>query len=123
MACFNFSAKARHQAAIYQKSLVADEYGGSTNTWTLLATVWAVVEPKSGNERFVQGANESTITTKIIIRYQSAFLDPAVGGQAKITIDGIDYSVAYVKSVHDDLKNHGKAFQIIGATMGGNEIG
>ena len=121
MTCMNFSQRARHRASIYQKNLAADNYGGFDNTWALLATVWAIVEPKSGSERFLQGANESTVTTKIIIRYQSDLKDTADGGQVKITIDGVDYSVLYSKNLADDGKNYGHAYQEFGAVMSGAE--
>ena len=40
----------RQRLRIEEKSLVADEAGGRTETWVEVATVWASVSDESGNE-------------------------------------------------------------------------
>lgn len=46
-----------------------DEYGGYTETWQDIATVWANIKPLRGREFFQAQQIQSEVTHKITIRY------------------------------------------------------
>ena len=63
--------KLGERIVIEQATLAADGYGGQVKTWATLATVWANVASKSGNERFSEdrtnafGMYSFTIRTRL----------------------------------------------------------
>ena len=60
--------KLKHRITIEQPSRTADTYGGYTETWTTLVTVWAKIEPTKGLDRFFAHKVEHITTHKITIR-------------------------------------------------------
>lgn len=61
----------RHRLTIKQKSVVRDDYGQETITWTTFATVWGSVEPLSGDTYIAGQQLEAAVDTRIRIRYLS----------------------------------------------------
>jgi SPP1 family predicted phage head-tail adaptor len=61
----------RHRVAIEQVAATGDGYGGRTESWTVLATVWAAVEPLSGREYFQAQQAQAKVTHKVTMRYRS----------------------------------------------------
>lgn len=62
----------RHRVTIQQNTPTQDAFGEPIESWSTYATVWAAVEPLTGNERFVPvGAQvQATVSTRIRIRYR-----------------------------------------------------
>lgn len=50
---------------------VSDNQGGYTESFTSVATLWASIEPANGYEKFQAGQNETPITHKVLMRYDS----------------------------------------------------
>jgi len=61
--------KMRHRIKFQTLSLVGDGQGGSVETWTDFAEVWADVKPTSGRERLYAQRIEDLQDHKITIRY------------------------------------------------------
>lgn len=62
----------RHSISIQQESRVADGGGGSTLSWTNVATgISAAIEPLRGGERLRAMQLEDSITHKVTIRYRA----------------------------------------------------
>lgn len=61
----------RHRITIQQRSLASDGIGGSTETWSTLATVWSKIEPMSAGQVAWASSLEHRVTHKITIRYRS----------------------------------------------------
>lgn len=63
--------KARHRVAIQSLVSSSDGQGGVTSTWATAATVWAVVEPLQGMERYVANQTQRNVSHRVTIRYRS----------------------------------------------------
>ena len=63
--------KLRHRVTIQQLIRGDDGYGGTIETWQDVATVWAVIEPLRGNERYTAQQVQSELTHKVTIRYRA----------------------------------------------------
>ena len=60
----------RHRVTLEERVSVADGGGGATESWNEVATLWAAINQKSGQER--EGADRSSplTRTEITIRYR-----------------------------------------------------
>ncbi len=61
----------RKRVAIQAESSTPDGAGGYTLGWATVATVWADINPVTGNEAFVAQHLEGHITHRITLRWQS----------------------------------------------------
>lgn len=69
--CADVVSKMKRRVTIQNVSMVSDDQGGFTETWTDGATIWAGVEPASGYEKFQAMQMQTPITHKILTRYRS----------------------------------------------------
>lgn len=87
----------RHQVEIF--SLVETQ---STNTgemvqsWSSLGTVWASIESLKGQEKWAAAQRQSTIDTKITIRYLSG-----VSVKGKIVYGSITYMIESIINIDE----------------------
>lgn len=63
--------KLRHRVSLQSATTVNDSYGQPTRTWATYATVWALVEPVSGEESTLAMQLQGGTTHKITIRYRA----------------------------------------------------
>lgn len=68
-----------------------DEIGQPIEAWTVLATVWAAVEPQAGREFVAAGAAQTELTTKVRIRYR-----PGITSGDRVTHNGRVYNITSV---------------------------
>ncbi len=61
----------RHRVDIQEPTDGTDSYGGVTQAWALLSTVWAQVEDLRGREFVSSEQLQSEVTTRITIRYRT----------------------------------------------------
>ncbi len=61
----------RHRITFQSGAEIEDEHHGHTIQWNNIATVWAKVDPVSGNEFYYSQQLKNTITHKITIRYRN----------------------------------------------------
>ena len=61
----------RHRVTIQLEERNEDGYGGHTPTWRDLDTVFASVEPLSGQEAVVARQLQDTVTHKVVMHYRS----------------------------------------------------
>lgn len=66
--------KLRNLITIEREQSVSDGAGGSTITWSTVATPRAFIKPMSGGERLQAMRLEATVTHRIFIRYRSDLL-------------------------------------------------
>ena len=59
----------RHRVAIQTESTAVDSYGEPTASWSTDETVWASIEPTSGNEVDIGEGQAGIITHRIFMRY------------------------------------------------------
>lgn len=111
MKCGEWRAKASHKITIQEYTFTSDDYGGSTTGWVTQSTVFAMIKPISGREVFQSDQAQSRVTSKMVIRYQSALKNTAETGKYRVSYDGRLFPVKYVRNLDDDMKNEGKAFQ------------
>ena len=63
------AGKLRHRVSIQTESTAVDTYGEPTASWSTDATVWASIEPTSGNEVDIGEGQAGIITHRIFMRY------------------------------------------------------
>lgn len=63
--------KLRHRVTLQTKTTTTDAGGGTTETWTDTATVWAAVEPLEGTERLRAMQVSPTLSHRIRMRYRA----------------------------------------------------
>lgn len=61
----------RHRVTIETKQEARDRHGGIVEGWTLLAQVWAAVEPLQGRELFLAQQVDARLSHRITLRYQA----------------------------------------------------
>jgi len=59
----------RHRVSIQAESTAVDTYGEPTSGWATDETVWAMVEPLSGNEQDIGEGQAGIITHRVMMRY------------------------------------------------------
>lgn len=73
------AGRLRHRVRIEEKRYLLDsngdawqdpQTGATRQEWTLVATVWAAIEPMSAREFVQSQAMQSQVTTRIVIRYR-----------------------------------------------------
>ena len=65
------TGKLRQRVTIQELVRTDDGYGGITETWQDVATVWAAVEPLRGNERYRAQQVQSELSHKVTMRYRA----------------------------------------------------
>ncbi len=53
-----------------------DDAGALARVWRPVASVWARIEPRRGAEIFPAGAQESVLTSEVIVRWRSDVASP-----------------------------------------------
>lgn len=61
----------RKQVAIQQEQQTSDNAGGYALAWITLATVWADINPVSGNKIYVSEHLEGHVTHRVMMRWRS----------------------------------------------------
>jgi SPP1 family predicted phage head-tail adaptor len=86
-----YPTKLGRQIVLKSRSTARDSYGGQSEAWTTVATVWAGIRPLTSRERMAAAAVQSDVSHQITIRYQPQFADPKVlaAMRAEETKDGI----------------------------------
>jgi SPP1 family predicted phage head-tail adaptor len=63
--------KLRHRVTLQQPVDTDDGAGGTTRTWSEVATLWARIEPMSADERVAAERIEAAADTRITIRWRA----------------------------------------------------
>lgn len=124
--CIDFSKEAKHRITIQQNSGTVDAYGGTSDSWAGVGNnsgvVWAIVKPASDYTRVQSDQLQTRITHKFTIRYQSAFADLRTFVKHRIVLDSRYYDIRAIKNMDDELKDYGKAYQVILADESGSDV-
>lgn len=108
-----FASKARNRITIQQKVVTDTAYGGQAIVWDTVGNYWAQIKPSTGNEVFRSEQLQSRVTHKILIRYQSDFVNTKDFAAFRITYQGRVFNIRYIRNLHDDLETEGLEFQEI----------
>jgi SPP1 family predicted phage head-tail adaptor len=79
----------RKLVTIQQRSLTQDSYGGQSETWSDVMTVWASIEPLSSRELMAAQAVQSETTHQIRIRYM-----PGITADMRAVYNGRYFNLA-----------------------------
>ena len=113
-ACDNFAGRANKRITIQPRTETPDTRGGQTIVWTTgNISAWAIIEPQSGREIFLQGQEQSRVDSKMTIRYQPGIKDTAIGAKYRVSFDSRLFTVLAVKNLDEDMKREGKAYQVL----------
>lgn len=85
------AGKLRHRVRIERQATVLDSFGQQSTGWTLVATVWAAVEPLSAREFAAASQAQSELSARITIRYRADLL-----ASDRIVFRGKTYNIAGV---------------------------
>lgn len=85
------AGKLRHRVRIERQVTVLDSFGQQSTGWTLVAAVWAAVEPLSAREMIAASQVQSSVTARITIRYRADLL-----ASDRIVFRGKTYNIAGV---------------------------
>ena len=109
----DFASSANTRISIQSAATTEDAYGGRSETWTELFSVWAEVEPTTGREIYVSARLQSRVDAKITIRYQAALSDTATTAKYRAVNGSRIYNIKAVKNLDDDMKREGMDFQML----------
>ena len=110
MKCGEWSKNAKDLITIQKQVLLADNIGGSTNTWTNVVIPWAWVKPLSTFESVQSEQLRGTTTHKMLIRYDLLLADVKVVSAYRILLDGRIHNIKGTKLLDSTGKNYGKVF-------------
>jgi len=111
MKCGEFAGNAKHKITIQSRSEAGDAYGGSDTTWATQSTVWAAITPLSGREVYQQEQKQSRVSSKMVIRYQSALKNTVTTAKLRVSYDGRIFPVDYIRNLDSDMKSEGNVYQ------------
>ena len=66
----NAASRFRHRIAPERPSVTQDSIGDTLVTWLRVDEVWADIEPRSTNERYIHQSLTSTVSHNVYIRYR-----------------------------------------------------
>jgi len=97
---------------LVQRAITAtDGFGGQTQTWQTIASVWASVTPISDGERFRAGEWAADITTRFAIRWSA--IAKTIDAKDRLIFDGRTFEIYGVKEL-----GHRDGVEITGAARG-----
>lgn len=88
----------RQRVAFQTATVTQDGFGEPDQTWTTIATQWAMVQPLKGAERFSANEIQAEITTRIVTRNNSAM--DSLGPGDRATWDARTFDIKSV--IHRD---------------------
>lgn len=59
------------RVTLQTKTRTRDDMGGYAETWTSVATCWALVRPMSGKERALAAQQQASVNYKVVVRYRA----------------------------------------------------
>lgn len=65
------SGRLRHELVLEECSYVPDSFGGHTEAWTEIASLFAMIEPVSPRSVFGAGQSLETVTHRVTIRWRA----------------------------------------------------
>ncbi|MDX1922676.1 MAG: phage head closure protein [Alphaproteobacteria bacterium] len=86
----------RQRLYVQQENPVADTGGGNAMAWTTINTIWASIEPVSGNEQMIAGKPSGTVTHRIHTRYD-ATITPAM----RLMLGSRIYNIRSIKNIQE----------------------
>lgn len=104
--CGSFTpGKMRHRVQIQRSLRIADGQGGGEDIWETIATVWALVTPANGHERYQAMRLETPVTHKVKMRWRAD-----VGTKNRLLFEGRVLNIVEALNENED-----KAFLLIKA--------
>jgi SPP1 family predicted phage head-tail adaptor len=97
------AADLRHRVSIQQRSVEQDSFGGQSDVWTEVLTVWAHIQPLNGRELMAAQAVQSETTHSITLRYNTPFSRPADVTKLRIVWNGRVFNIG--ASINEDERN------------------
>lgn len=84
----------RHQIQLQKPTNTVDAGGGITESYTTLVNLFAMIEPKRGNESLRQGQVKEQTTHLFTIRYRKD-----IGTNFRILFNDDFYNIKYIKNI------------------------
>ena len=81
----------RHRVVFQSATVAQDAFGEPDQTWSNLATRWALVQPMKGAERFAANQVQADVDHRIVCRYDSTLSALTPGDRA--TWNGHTYDI------------------------------
>lgn len=100
----NFTKNAKHTISLQSATETVDEYGGYEKSYSELASMRAIIEPMSQSEAFRYSGQNSEVTHKIHVRYQSIFADPLTTAKYRIVFSSRTFEITEAINLFEDNK-------------------
>ncbi len=97
-----FASRANKRITIEQLAVTHDSLGDSVESWTTLATVWAIMEPKNSREANEQRQLQGRTVHKITIRYRADMNPAQTGTRRRIAYGGRLFNITGVINPEED---------------------
>lgn len=94
----------RRRVQIQSRATTVDSFGGQSNSWSTLATVWADINPLSGRELLAAQQVQAEVSHQITVRYQaSIFANPKAVAPLRVVYNSRVFNVQ--ASLNEDERN------------------
>lgn len=107
----DFASAANARIMVQSTIEIDDGYGGRSTTWSDELPLWAVVEPTTGREIYVNAQLQSRVDAEFLIRYQPTLSDTTSAAARRIVYGSRIYNIKAVRNLSGDLKTEGAEFQ------------
>ncbi len=109
------AVKLDRRIVLQRKTITRGEANSPSESWTILATVWASKRDASDIERLRAAEVGGTLTTRFEIRWSTEVAD--LGVDDRLTFDGRTYNIEGVREIgrHEGLEINATARQEAGA--------
>jgi SPP1 family predicted phage head-tail adaptor len=111
--CKDKAGSLRHRIVIEQVARAGDGVGGSVETWSTFATVWAKVSPVSAGQQLWAESLRHKITHRVLLRYLSG-----VASDMRISFDGRTLQITGFRHLDENEDGDGKVWTALTAAEG-----
>jgi len=85
------AGRLRERVDVRKRTTTLDQYGGDVATWTVVATVWAGVEPVSSVETATPPGLRRETLTRFVLRYDDGL---SIDSTCQLVHNGLPYDIA-----------------------------
>ena len=90
------AGRMRHRVTIQRLTQAQDALGQATDTWTDVATVWARMRPRTGQERYVESGEHAELSHEVLMRH-----GVSVTVEDRLLYDGRYFDIESVINYHE----------------------
>ena len=90
------AGKLRHRITIQEYTTAANDFGEMVKTWATYVTVWGLIKPLTGDEKFTADQTTPGLSHEIRIRYKSG-----ITPDMQLRFDGRTFGIVSVINIDE----------------------